>query len=618
MWEKDSESKIKNCAMKQLKIIPIIIGFWGSIAWTDFFPIGGFLCKNLNQADSCNINTALFYCGTDWNWLDSVFAVANTLNMKIILATAAQPNDAQQHNIQRFSGGQWSIYEAESTCFTHQLGALVNDPSASGGKAWAVSTTGTGWFQIGPWTDEQFVYWTDSLVYYAYFKLKTNDNTGTNAVCTLYVRKATETDTIVKAKRAIKGQAFSQTGVYEEFLVSFKMDRHEAGTIDYSIRYMGTNDSLYGDNVDVRDAVADSLKNGDFTYFIQQIAGYYKLKPAMFRYYMWDEPQLDQFWASKEVNWLLKSEDENRGGIQAITKEGVLNTYLGSVKTDELIIDRYPFLGKDRWEGRTPEDSGSLFQERIDWYCDYLAEARNAVKLHPGKNFWLSSQAFGHDRTDSQWTWKPEWNDSIPFEDEGRFREPTPRELRCMVWLGLAYGAKGICHFLYPSGHDILYDPDSNKVFYYWVAGLTNPDGAKRALWYTTRIINQELEGIGSRLLSLSSDTVFKANTTPPTNCFIKSVSDTLMQIGTFHDNTSDYFIIVNRHCLLSETVTVKIGTERPTTDSLYYLYDCLTNEVIDAASPDSNPIYIQHFMIELLPGQGRLFRLIPSAQRKQ
>lgn len=594
----------------------ILLIFSWAFSKNDFFPISGYLCDRLDQADSCHINTVLFYCGTNWAWLDSVFKVAKKLNMKVILATAAQPHDTQAHNLQRFSGGQYSTYESESAYYTHDLGAMINDPSASGGKAWAVSSYTSGWLQGGPLTDEQFIYWTDSLIYYAYFRIKTNNTGTTYPLCKIYVRIKNNSGTELKAVRVITGNDFTRAGMYEDLQVPFKMFKYDKGNINFDIRYLGTNDSFYCDKIEVRDAVADSLYRGELKIPIQQIAKYFYKKPPLYRFYLWDEPNPNQFYASGEVNRLLKEQTSNKGGIQQVNRRGDLGTYLKSAKTDELFIDPYPLIGKERWEGRTPVDSGILFQQRLDNdLCKILGEARNDVKLHPGTNLWLSTQAFGNPRTDSTFSWKPIWKDSIPYADEGRWREPTLRELRCMIWLALAYGVKGVCHFLYPSEKEYFFNSDSNQEQYYWCAGLTTPKNCgseKRWLWYAIRDINRELENIGPTLMNLISDTVFKTSDGIPTNCFIKGVitektQDTLIQIGTFHKegNPDDkYFIIVNRHCLPQETIKITVGINEP-----IRLYDFQTKKTLLSKSEKSSPTF--DFKIDLLPGQGKLFKII-------
>ncbi len=593
----------------------IALCFLGSLASADdFYPLIGYRCYRPFGADSCGINTMLF---SYYSGANALFDTAAQLGMKIILAHALKPGFSWNHNITRFSSGQWSAYEAESNSFGHDIGGLVNDPAASDSQAWAVCGTQTGFMQDGPHAVEPYYYWWyDSLVYYAFFKLKTNNSNQSNVLCSLSVWN---NDTVLKGSCAVRGIDFPSAGVYYDtlFRVVFKLGKNELCSLDFKIRYMGTNDSLYSDRVDVRDVVADSLYNEKFNYHIREIARCYRDKEPMFRYYMFDEPSPDQFWASGEVNSKLKDVDQTRGGVQALCNREFFDLYLDIANTDELMIDYYPFWGtRCPWGERTPKDSGSLFQGNLDNMCNAIGIARKAAKGH-NKEFWFIPQAFGHGYcADSTYQWKPVWNDSIPEEDEGIWREPTPREMRCMVWLALAYGAKGICYFIYQS------DKELNQGMHFWICGLTDSLGIqRRPLWDMVKNINQELKGISAKLLSLVSDTVFKASDGIPADCFIKDVliwgmQDTLIQIGTFHKNNNPddkYFIIVNRHCLPEESLEVIVELE----DTLRNLYDCYSKETItfELSAGLPQPPYFYH--LKLQPGQGRIFQLLPEKNSK-
>lgn len=76
--------------MKYIRVTPavILVLLW-RICLADFFPLGGYQCDRLNQADSCNLNTALFYC--DLGCVDSLLDTAEVLGMKVILTRARIP-----------------------------------------------------------------------------------------------------------------------------------------------------------------------------------------------------------------------------------------------------------------------------------------------------------------------------------------------------------------------------------------------------------------------------------------------------------------------------------------------------------------------------------------------
>lgn len=151
-----------------------------------------------------------------------------------------------------------------------------------------------------------------------------------------------------------------------------------------------------------------------------------------------------------------------------------------------------------------------------------------------------------------------------------------------------------------------------------WIRGLWRYDNNPREPLYSeARNLNLMLKEIGNQLLSLESDTVFKASDGPPANCFIKRVwiwngSDSLLQIGTFHNADGDsFFIIVNRHCLASESLEAIVGLS----DTTWFLYDCYNHEAIAFEWIIGMPQPPYYYRIRLKPGEGRLFRLIPFQQ---
>ena len=592
--------------MHSIEIILLIPQLLYTQAVTDYFPIGVFGCKNLAQAESCYFNMAHFW----WDDQDSVnsrLTHAERLGMKIILARAKTP---EVPDVTGISGGQRAVYQAESQSFAHNLGEKIHDPAASNDTAWAACSRRSAWLQHNLWTDEQYLFQPINFIYYAYFNLKTNNNLKAIPVCSLLVRREVEEKTIVEASRLLTGRDFSHAGEYETFIVTFDLDPGQGDKIDYAIKYLGTGDSLYCDRVDIMDVVAHKLRNGAFDNNIRSIVEYYGKYPALYRYYLWDEPTRDQLWASGKVHDLLTTNQKTpAGGLQALYLMDVMHMYLDSVKTQELLVDFYPLYGSTNYYGRTPVDSGSLFQKRLTNMCDFLSAARYQVKSHPGTKLWFMPQTFGHAITNTAYRWDKIWGSTLNHEDEGWWREPTPRELRCMIWLALAHGAKGVVYYRYHSlkEHFDLSEYDGYRDDH-WIVGLTDPSsGFKRSAWYTVRELNKELTNIGSTLASLFSDTIFSSNIVPPANCFIKEVSDTLVQIGTFHDKTHDYFIVVNRKCLPRDRINVimRINADEP-----IHLYDCYTKEAIPYRSMYAKKLY--DFAVNLEPGQGRLFRITP------
>jgi len=184
------------------------------------------------------------------------------------------------------------------------------------------------------------------------------------SICSLLVLRKVGNQIIVEGSRYLTADDFAWPGEYSSFIVEFDLEPGQGDKMDYAIEYLGSGDSLYSDFVDVLDVVAYKLKHGAFDENIRSIIDYYGQYPALYRYYMWDEPNYDQMWASGQVqNLLMQDKEYYRGGIQVLYKMDVLADYFDSVNTKELLVDVYPLYGRTNYYGRTPVDSGLLFQE---------------------------------------------------------------------------------------------------------------------------------------------------------------------------------------------------------------------------------------------------------------
>jgi hypothetical protein len=124
-----------------------------------------------------------------------------------------------------------------------------------------------------------------------------------------------------------------------------------------------------------------------------------------------------------------------------------------SVGLDIFAPDPYPLIEKG--------------DKAISTVTDWLHEANKAAS----KPIWLVPQCFAAD---------------------GRWREPTPDELRNMVYQGLVGGAKGIIYYAFTSGEP--YTRHGSK-FKQWFLPESN-------LWQSVKELNQEIASLTPVLLS--------------------------------------------------------------------------------------------------------------------
>ena len=561
-----------------------------------YFPVCTYHCTDTSWfkgagKDSLGLNMISFY----GNYLDA--AQRESLDVILFYATKGPAYRDGLEWYCRLHFGQW---EAEhSTNFLYWNGDVVVDTSAHNDTAFWACVDSLGPCNMLKTKYDRFTSWGGGKQLDVIFYLKIeppHSPFDTTRVCSLYVCKEQSEHL---ASRVIRLNNFAQTNQYQACTLSFYCSQSNK-TLYHGI-YWYDKRNLWCDYIEAKDRYIDSLVfwhtyDGE----LGQITQIYDAHPALSYYYLLDELSASQLAANAYLMRFLAF--PHKPGIQAVSYRGAdwYKTYVDSVKPKVLAIDYYPLNGDSAAGGETPY-SGPAFDLALDNLCDKFAKARYAA-MHVEPNpipFWFVCQSFGQYDTLGTGT--------------AYCRGSTPQELKCMTWLALAYNAKGIYHFLYPTLTEN-----------WWVdSGLTYGNGLPRKpLWTAAKEMNVALRTIGSRLLSLESDTVFRSNTTPPSECFINYVSDDLMQIGTFHDERNEddrYFIIVNRHCLSTDIYNVTIGIQNLGDNPPSYLYDCLTKEIITPTQPpdppEGVPPYSQFFVINLLPGQGRLLRLVPFFQ---
>ena len=185
-------------------------------------------------------------------------------------------------------------------------------------------------------------------------------------------------------------------------------------------------------------------------------------------------------------------------------------------------------------------------------------------------------------------------------------RDPSAADLRYQVYTTLAYGAKGISYFTYAV-------PDAS-----FGDGLLDREGVPTVKWYAAREINWEVRHLGPWLLTLRSTGVFYAPSAPELECqaltgvgVVIKASGGRLQVGEFIDAENHTWVMVvnldrtqaiTAHLLLRAPVS-QVREVDKTTGQLVPL---ACNDGVDCQSTAEG----YQLTLDLAIADGRLLRL--------
>jgi hypothetical protein len=197
---------------------------------------------------------------------------------------------------------------------------------------------------------------------------------------------------------------------------------------------------------------------------------------SLYRYYLNDEPfnELEIDFIKDVVNELNNINTPRTGTTTLYQDLDLIEYYYKNVNSQEVIVDHYPLFSD------TPKQGPEL-QRQLDMLINTLDNLNKFSKIY-NKPFWFIVQAH---------QWKVQADGKI---DENYYtRAPTPKEIKAMAYLALAYGSKGIFYFYYWS------DPKIGS------KGLVDENLQPNEKYYEVKKINEELKIIRDVLIELKN-----------------------------------------------------------------------------------------------------------------
>jgi hypothetical protein len=448
---------------------------------------------------------------------------------------------------------------------------------------------------------------------------------------------------------------FPEAGVYKP--CSTYAARNSAifkGNHDYQVYWYG-NKEIWIDQIECRDVCTDTLFGFSETRIdsLKDIVDYYyEMNPGtLVGWYVNDEPFLNQLAPLDTVKTkIIDASTYNVTNMAAVSVPQFFNRYLTEVENiTELVHDEYRLYGDRDCDGDINTDTLSYpyqCDESVQVVYDTLAARfQKAKEVADSREvpFWAVIQVQAENRP----TTRTECINRYGGEWYPLYRDPIAGELRAQVYLALAYGAKAIWYFLYPSiyqeddqiiktvwEYQLGWDPDTLAYIPYWYRGLIDKAyGAdcytsKNYKYYVVQGINDTLNVFSPILLDSQTNWDIASSSHPNSlpivgsNLVIEDVTaenpssggpdppeHTYVQVGIFTSSerfNPDYLMIVNRRSTAAETREITLDI-RKEANRKYLIEDILSGQEV-LKETNENSLFSYNITID--PGYGHLVKI--------
>lgn len=305
----------------------------------------------------------------------------------------------------------------------------------------------------------------------------------------------------------------------------------------------------------------------DWRSVIDAVIHDYGTHPALYSYFLADEPGLQRFDALGRIHAEFRTRDPKHLPYINLYPSYASAKQLGTPTYSEH-LRRYM---QDVWPAVLSYDHYCLLRgsDRPDYFENLAVIRQHALKNNV-----------------------PAWN-IIQAMAFGGCRDPTGGEMRWQVYTSLAYGMRGILYFTYwPLGQG---------------QAIVDADGKPTRRYAVVKQLNGEVRTLGKLLLALDSTGVYHTGliprgcTTVPADLAVQLPRDLPLLIGCFKDPAgTEYFMLVNRNHQQNQRVGVAL---KPHVIQV-------TEIDTRTAGESAKPLRGGAFTTLLNAGEGRLFRL--------
>jgi hypothetical protein len=500
----------------------------------------------------------------------------------------------------------------------------------------------------------------DTMLYYARFRVKGPANPDSIELrLEVGLHGGPIDDTFIVVADTVDPSDFQNPGSYEYFELSYvKRGHHEGGldTIgtrtDFRVWWNG-KDEVYVDRVDVYD---------EFGYECLKLHGYddsaavymdsLSSDSNFVSWFLRDEPRpwqinVQKYWLNFiDSFYIANGSYDRRFGDHAYAKafNYWVDYYAHECSLSHYLLTYYSAPG---WFADTvsgPESDTTKLQHGFWKLIQYIEERRPLAKQNNALlGYYVKCTEIFYSDGSKQW------------------RYPTPFEQEAVTWLPFTHGVNYIYYYRYNSRYTVCdeeppawqcpkapadtlpwvtHDTDRNKdwgaferavVYYDPTAGsIENRDWIKiMPRWSVLRRVNKQLQKIGHILIDPDAwESGFTCYNLGSYFTSFKSdkfdIDSAFVEIATFEQADTSYFLLLNRRCLSTEgqNVTVELSGDYfsgnqyyiigldsiVTEDSVYFAFiDTTYSAKLNEKIP---------FSTYLAPGQGKFFKIIVAARK--
>ena len=251
---------------------------------------------------------------------------------------------------------------------------------------------------------------------------------------------------------------------------------------------------------------------------VASLVGKVGRKPAVYGYYLRDEPSAAMFPGLAKVAGLVRELAPGKWPYINLFPDYATPEQLGAANYAEylerFVATCHPTIIS--YDNYSLMDDGSVREN----YWSNLEAVRAACKKH-GIEFWNIVLAVAHFN----------------------YRELNAADLRFQAYTTLAYGGRGLAYFTY-------FTPSLGN----YRMGPIDQFGHQTPTWFFMQQVNLQVQNLAPTLLQLNSDAVYHFGQIPagasaaPTNSLVSSVGGANFLVGDFtHRDGSRYLMIVNK-----------------------------------------------------------------------